>query len=133
MTAAGSRNGRTVGNDPAELRQEIERTRAELGETVEALAAKADVKARAQESVDAAKVRAQETVASAKLRVREGVQQAAVNAAYAGRELRAHPGQQVRLTLGQLRRSARENTAQWAAVVAVLLLGAFIVGRRRQR
>ena len=35
-------------DNPEELKQEIERTRAQLGETVEALAAKADVKGRAQ-------------------------------------------------------------------------------------
>lgn len=34
---------------PAEVREQVERTRAELGETVQALADKADVKARAKE------------------------------------------------------------------------------------
>jgi ElaB/YqjD/DUF883 family membrane-anchored ribosome-binding protein len=45
----------------AELRAEIQQTRAELGETVQALAAKADVKARAKDQVELTKqkVRAQ--------------------------------------------------------------------------
>jgi cobalamin biosynthesis Mg chelatase CobN len=46
--AAGS-TGRAVPDDPAELRQEIERTREQLGETVDQLAAKADVKKQAQD------------------------------------------------------------------------------------
>lgn len=38
----------TSPDNPQQLAEEIERTRAQLGETVEALAAKTDVKARAQ-------------------------------------------------------------------------------------
>jgi gas vesicle protein len=40
-----------VGQDPGEIRQDIERTRAEMGDTVEALSYKADVKARAKDSI----------------------------------------------------------------------------------
>jgi gas vesicle protein len=40
-----------VGQDPSEIRQDIERTRAEMGDTVEALSYKADVKARAKDSI----------------------------------------------------------------------------------
>lgn len=39
-----------MGQDPSEIRQEVEQTRAQMGETVEALAYRADVKERAKES-----------------------------------------------------------------------------------
>ena len=49
-----STTGTTVneGNEPEELRREIEATREELGDTVAALAAKADVKAQAKQKID---------------------------------------------------------------------------------
>ena len=49
-----STTGTTVneGNDPQEIRREIEATREELGDTVAALAAKADVKAQAKQKID---------------------------------------------------------------------------------
>jgi hypothetical protein len=47
--------------DPAEIRRDIEETRAELGDTVEALAAKTDVKTRAKEKVAVAKSNAPST------------------------------------------------------------------------
>jgi gas vesicle protein len=40
-----------MGQDPSEIRQDIEQTRAEMGDTIEALSYKADVKTRAKESV----------------------------------------------------------------------------------
>jgi gas vesicle protein len=40
-----------MGQDPGEIRQDIERTREEMGDTVEALSYKADVKARAKDSI----------------------------------------------------------------------------------
>jgi gas vesicle protein len=40
-----------VGQDPGEIRQDIERTREEMGDTVEALSYKADVKTRAKDSI----------------------------------------------------------------------------------
>ena len=40
-----------MGQDPREIRQDIEQTRAEMGDTIEALSYKADVKTRAKESV----------------------------------------------------------------------------------
>jgi gas vesicle protein len=40
-----------MGQDPDEIRQEIEQTRAEMGETVEAIGYKADVPSRAKEAV----------------------------------------------------------------------------------
>lgn len=39
-----------MGQDPSEIRQEVEQTRAQIGETVEAVAYRADVKERAKES-----------------------------------------------------------------------------------
>jgi gas vesicle protein len=40
-----------MGQDPGEIRQDIERTRDEMGDTVEALSYKTDVKARAKDSI----------------------------------------------------------------------------------
>jgi len=55
---------------PAEIRADIEQTRAELGDSVEALAAKADVKARTKETVAAAKDRAKDTAQDVGAKVR---------------------------------------------------------------
>lgn len=128
MTATESKNSHNGHNghgaaDPEALRQEIARTRAGLGETVEALAAKADVKARAQEAMHS-------SVTAAKLRMREGVEQVAVNAAYAGRELRTHPRQALERTLRRLARSVRERPAPWVVASGLLVLAA-LVGYRR--
>ena len=40
-----------MGQDPGEIRQDIERTRDQMGDTVEALSYKADVKSRAKDSI----------------------------------------------------------------------------------
>ena len=40
-----------MGQDPSEIRQDIEQTRAEMGDTVEALSYKTDVKARAKDAI----------------------------------------------------------------------------------
>ncbi len=40
-----------MGQEPSEIRQDIEQTRAEMGDTVEALSYKTDVKARAKDSI----------------------------------------------------------------------------------
>ena len=40
-----------MGQDPGEIRQDIERTREQMGDTVDALSYKADVKARAKDSI----------------------------------------------------------------------------------
>jgi hypothetical protein len=40
-----------MGQDPGEIRQDIERTREQMGDTVEALSYKTDVKARAKDSI----------------------------------------------------------------------------------
>jgi gas vesicle protein len=40
-----------MGQDPREIRQDIEQTRAEMGDTVEALSYKSDVKARTKDSI----------------------------------------------------------------------------------
>ena len=129
MTATSSRNGRNGQAGPADpeaLRQEIARTRAGLGATVEALAAKADVKGRAQEAVHS-------SVTAAKLRMREGVGQVAVNAAYAGRELRTHPRQSLEHTLRRMRRSVRERPAPWVVASGLLILAALIGYRKGRR
>jgi hypothetical protein len=133
MTATGSKNGRPVPSDVTELRQEIAQTRADLGETVEALAAKADVKARAQEAVAEVKTRAYETVDEAMGRLVEGAQQAKASAVQVGRELRAHPTQQVQSAVARLRRSVLDHPAPWAVAAGLLVLVAFVSPRRWRR
>jgi hypothetical protein len=139
MTATESQpgaNGHSAPTDPEALRAEIARTRAGLGHTVEALAAKADVKARAQDAVhstvETAKERVQSTVETAKLRMREGAEQVAVNAAYAGRELRTNPRSTLQAGLNRLVDSARERPAPWIVGSALLVL-AGVIGFRSRR
>jgi ElaB/YqjD/DUF883 family membrane-anchored ribosome-binding protein len=76
-----------MGEDPSQIREQIEETRAHMGDTVDALAYKADVKERAKDSVTDKKDRAMESVTNAKDRlvstapstgdVKQGAQQAA--------------------------------------------------------
>jgi hypothetical protein len=62
-----------MGEDPGQIRQQIEDTRAQMGDTVDALAYKADVKERAKDSITEKKDRAVESIAQTK----EGAQRAA--------------------------------------------------------
>jgi ElaB/YqjD/DUF883 family membrane-anchored ribosome-binding protein len=62
-----------MGEDPGQIRQQIEETRAEMGDTVDALAYKADVKGRAKDSITEKKDKAVESLAQTK----EGAQRAA--------------------------------------------------------
>jgi gas vesicle protein len=59
-----------MGQDPDEIREEIERTRAEMGQTVDAIGYKADVPARAREkvsgTVDSVKAKVGDTATRAK-------------------------------------------------------------------
>ena len=60
-----------VSNDPDEIREQIEQTRAELGETVEALAAKVDVKAQAKDKLEEVKAQAKEKATDVKDQLKE--------------------------------------------------------------
>jgi ElaB/YqjD/DUF883 family membrane-anchored ribosome-binding protein len=51
-----------MGQDPSEIREQIEQTRGEMGETVEALGYKADVKTRAKESIAEKRDRVKEQI-----------------------------------------------------------------------
>jgi gas vesicle protein len=55
-----------MGEDPGQIRQEIEQTREQMGETVDALGYKADVKTRAKESLQDKKESVRESVTGAK-------------------------------------------------------------------
>ena len=55
-----------MGEDPGQIRQQIEETRAQMGDTVDALAYKADVKERAKDSITEKKERAVESIAQTK-------------------------------------------------------------------
>jgi Protein of unknown function (DUF3618) len=54
-----------VGQDPNEIRREIEQTRAEMGDTVEALGQKADVKTRTKENIADKRDRLKERITGA--------------------------------------------------------------------
>ena len=60
-----------MGQDPSEIRQDIEQTRAQMGETVDALSYKTDVKSRAKESLQDKKESAKESVVGATRTVKE--------------------------------------------------------------
>jgi hypothetical protein len=62
-----------MGEDPGQIRQQIEETRAQMGDTVDALAYKADVKERAKESITEKKDRAVESIAQTKDKLVSGV------------------------------------------------------------
>jgi gas vesicle protein len=75
-----------MGQEPSQIREEIEETRAEMGDTVDALAYKADVKTRVKESISDKRERLIEQVQGTKgkvgeatpdgQQVKEGAQQA---------------------------------------------------------
>lgn len=133
MTATNSKNGKSAPPNVAELRNEIAETRAQLGETVEALSAKADVKARAKESAEQAKARAKESAEHAVVVARESAQQAAVSAAQFGRDLKADPAGQLRITVDRLRQSVNDHPAPWAVAVGALVLAILVAARKGQR
>lgn len=58
-----------MGQEPSQIRQEIEETRAEMGDTVDALAYKADVKTRMKESISDKRDRLVEQIQGTKGRV----------------------------------------------------------------
>jgi gas vesicle protein len=62
-----------MGQDPDEIREEIERTRAEMGQTVDAIGYKADVPARAKEKVSGAVDNVKAKVSDTATRARETV------------------------------------------------------------
>ena len=62
-----------MGEDPGQIRQQIEETRAQMGDTVDALAYKADVKERAKDSITEKKDRAVESIAQTKDKLVSGV------------------------------------------------------------
>jgi Protein of unknown function (DUF3618) len=99
--------------DPAEMREEIERTRQDLGDTVAAIAEKTDVKARAKEKV--AEVRGTVTEKKTELmgRARESSPDSANSAAT------------------QVKTKAQENPVPTAALAA--FVGGFLFGRITKR
>jgi len=62
-----------MGEDPGQIREQIEETRAQMGDTVDALAYKADVKERAKDSITEKKDRAVESIAQTKERLMSSV------------------------------------------------------------
>jgi hypothetical protein len=96
-------------DDPAELREEIERTRQDLGDTVAALAEKTDVKARARDKVAGIKSNVTEKKTEVMGRARESSPDGANSAAT------------------QVKTKAQENPVPTAALAA--FVGGFLFGR----
>jgi ElaB/YqjD/DUF883 family membrane-anchored ribosome-binding protein len=100
-------------DDPAALRDEIERTRQDLGDTVAALAEKTDVKARAKEKVSEVRQNVTEKKTELMGRARESSPDGANSAAV------------------QVRAKAQENPIPSAALAA--FVGGFLFGRITKR
>jgi archaellum component FlaD/FlaE len=94
---------------PAQLREDIERTRQDLGDTVAALAEKTDVKARAKEKVSEVRHNVTEKKTELMGKARESSPEGASSAAV------------------QVRTKAQENPIPTAAVAA--FVGGFLFGR----
>jgi hypothetical protein len=62
-----------MGQDPDEIRQEIEATRERMEDTVEAIGYKADIKARTKESLTSSKDRARQTITQKRNRMMESI------------------------------------------------------------
>ena len=60
-----------MGEEPSQIREEIEQTRSEMGDTVDALAHKTDVKSRVKESIEDKRERLRRQMAGASSRVGE--------------------------------------------------------------
>jgi ElaB/YqjD/DUF883 family membrane-anchored ribosome-binding protein len=100
-------------DDPAQLRDDIERTREDLGDTVAALAEKTDVKTRAKEKVAEVRHNVSERRAELAGRGRDSTPSSAGNAAL------------------QVRVKAQENPVPTAALAA--FVGGLIFGRLTKR
>jgi ElaB/YqjD/DUF883 family membrane-anchored ribosome-binding protein len=96
-------------DDPAQLREDIERTRQDLGDTVAALAEKTDVKTRAKDKVAEVKQNVNERRTELVARARESSPDSANSAA------------------GQVRAKAEEKPIHTAAIAA--FVGGFLLGR----
>jgi ElaB/YqjD/DUF883 family membrane-anchored ribosome-binding protein len=99
--------------DPAQLRDDIERTRQDLGDTVAALAEKTDVKARAKEKVSEVKHNVNEKRTELMGKARDSSPDSANSAAV------------------QVRSKAQENPVPTAALAA--FVGGFLFGRITKR
>jgi hypothetical protein len=105
--------GRQTPDDPAALRDEIERTRQDLGDTVAALAEKTDVKTRAKDKVSEVRQNVTEKKTELMDRARESSPDGANSAAV------------------QVRAKAQENPIPTAALAA--FVGGFLFGRITKR
>jgi len=99
--------------DPAQLRDDIERTRQDLGDTVAALAEKTDVKTRAKEKVSEVRQNVTEKRTELMGKARESSPDGASSAAV------------------QARTKAQENPVPTAALAA--FVGGFLFGRITKR
>ena len=99
--------------DPAQLREDIERTRQDLGDTVAALAEKTDVKARAKDKVSEVKHNVNEKRTELMGKARDSSPDSANSAAV------------------QVRAKAQDNPVPTAALAA--FVGGFLFGRITKR
>ena len=103
-----------MGQDPSEIRQDIEATREQMGDTVEALSYKADVKARAKESVEQTKAKVKAQAADATEKVTEAVRGATHSATDAVRSAAASARGGAAQATGKVRESGALDKAQVA-------------------
>jgi predicted RNA-binding protein Jag len=109
-----------IPDDPQELVEDIEQTRAQVGETVEALTAKLDPKTQLRQTKERMKERVSATTGE-------------VTSKVTGKA--GAVGQQLRGTAAKAARGADEQRVQLAVVagVSVLLMGAWIIWVVRRR
>lgn len=122
--------------DPQELRDQIERTRADVGDTVEALAGRADVpgraKRRASDAAERAKAQVSQRSTAARQKGEEFRERFAERVGPHGEHLRdSMPGQAQDMARSAAER-ARENRTQLAYVAAGLIALLWLLTRRRR-
>jgi ElaB/YqjD/DUF883 family membrane-anchored ribosome-binding protein len=115
--------GEGEAREPAEIRADIERTRAELGDTAAAVAEKADVKAQASAKVDEVKEQAAEKAQEAKDKARDVTDQAAAKAKEVAPDAAAP-------TIEKAQRFAAEKPL---VVIGVAIVAVVVVGRLLSR
>ncbi|MFD4256466.1 DUF3618 domain-containing protein [Streptomyces sp. NPDC058534] len=121
-----SDNSNNSAPTPADLREQVERTREELSGTVEALAAKADVKAQVQQTAARVQAQAQETAE----KVKEQFQDKTTRARQMAQE---KTPDEVIDKAGQVAEATRTHRGAILAVGAAAALATVILIRRRKR
>lgn len=120
--------------NPEQLRDEIQQTRADLGTTVQALAEKTDVKTRAQKAIsdttDRAKVKLQQAATTAKDRLATSTSTATDTVKPAKQRLAAAKQQVADVSRRPQVRQAVTPAAIAAGIAALIAVGILLARRR---